>query len=744
MRGHLQTKRVLYAQIAVVVALIVTALFLCGHKTESFIDLTVQTDTNVDARLYFDIGTGFNSEDSAIATVMLLDGNEKLLRFPVPAESIKAFRFDPFHSDGSLVLTSLQVVKPKSEPESIAMNSFVPAQQIKELSATDGGVLISATEGATNPYVFLLPQAPVDLRPGLIAYYLPAAAIMLVSFVTVYAFLLVSVPLHRKLMGISFYRHIVENITNAAIQIERITAAIARFVSHLAEWLSGSSIFKCLILHERRQLVALSLSVFLVIAGSRLLMLNNFGTDLPWFDSWAVEGEGLYKPFLEGTLKVEDFFLPCNEHRILFTRILALGLLLLNGLWDNLLQTVINALIYTAAAMMLFLLVARKQDSISRIFWALAIIVTFSSPYGWENALWGFQSQFYLLAAFSIAVLYLACKNTKMDMKWYVLLGLLQISALFTMASGLMASMAALCIYLSVFLRNWHDSSERRMLIVKTVIAVTVLIVGSQLLVHVNNHEKYKAESLGSFLTVFTHCASWPHIRSDSWWLFNWLPWLILLVMYLFRKIDDRTSIRFAVALGFWVILQEIATSYSRNALALISKYSDPIAIGLAVNALAMIILFSSSMGRYKKYLNLFVLFWVTINSYYLFKVTSDSLTSPLPGRKHSFEIQISKTRDFLRTGEISMLTPEHKYDIPHRDVNQYAKLLRDPVIRSILPKSVNDEAVVSGKPHAYLSLASNGMLKISGQILLSGAFLMLVMSILLLIKHCKQRIDHG
>ncbi|HXE97550.1 MAG TPA: hypothetical protein VN642_14180, partial [Dongiaceae bacterium] len=384
--------------------------------------------------------------------------------------------------------------------------------------------------------------------------------------------------------------------------------------------------------------------------------------------------------------------------------------------------------------------------------WAVAIMVTFSLPFGWENALWGFQSQFYLLAAFSMAVLYVACKSDGMDAKWCAALGVLQISALFTMASGLMASIASLCMYMVIFLRNRHDWNEKRMLIVKTVIAVAVIAVGSQLLVHVVSHEQYKAQTFGEFLTVFAHCASWPHYRSDSWWLINWLPWVLLLVMYLFRKTDDRTWIRFALALGFWVILQGVATAYSRNAIALAysrnsvalsSKYSDPVAIGMTVNVLAMIILFSSSTERYKKFIILLAAIWVTTNSYYLVRMTSDNLTGPLPWRQESYEIQISKTRAFLQSGNISTLARQHKYDIPHRDENQYANLLNDPYIRPILPRSVNEAAVVSDTPHAYLSKAADVVLDFSEQLLFSGVLLMLVMSIFLLIMFFMERIDY-
>ena len=54
-------------------------------------------------------------------------------------------------------------------------------------------------------------------------------------------------------------------------------------------------------------------------------------------------GGGLYVPFNEGCLSWRQIAALHNEHRVVFTRLLALGLLSLNGQWDPQLQQVVNA-----------------------------------------------------------------------------------------------------------------------------------------------------------------------------------------------------------------------------------------------------------------------------------------------------------------------------------------------------------------------------------------------------------------
>ena len=87
------------------------------------------------------------------------------------------------------------------------------------------------------------------------------------------------------------------------------------------------------------------LALFLVVVGARLTLVSIYGSPLPFYDQWDGEAAYTFKPWMEGTLRISDLFHPHNEHRLVASRLLALGLLWLNGQWDSLLELAANALI---------------------------------------------------------------------------------------------------------------------------------------------------------------------------------------------------------------------------------------------------------------------------------------------------------------------------------------------------------------------------------------------------------------
>ena len=89
--------------------------------------------------------------------------------------------------------------------------------------------------------------------------------------------------------------------------------------------------------------VLLAVALGLLVIGARWYVIGNYGTDVPWMDQWDAEAQGLYVPSQAGTLSLHDWFAPHNEHRIFFTRALALGLFWGNGQWDPRLEAVANA-----------------------------------------------------------------------------------------------------------------------------------------------------------------------------------------------------------------------------------------------------------------------------------------------------------------------------------------------------------------------------------------------------------------
>ena len=79
-----------------------------------------------------------------------------------------------------------------------------------------------------------------------------------------------------------------------------------------------------------KHFIAWLVALFLVVVGAQLWVVQLYGSPLPMWDQWF-EADLFFRPWVEGHLTWEHFVAPFNEHRILFTRLLDLGLIRLNG-----------------------------------------------------------------------------------------------------------------------------------------------------------------------------------------------------------------------------------------------------------------------------------------------------------------------------------------------------------------------------------------------------------------------------
>ena len=87
--------------------------------------------------------------------------------------------------------------------------------------------------------------------------------------------------------------------------------------------------------------VVLAIAVIAV----RVVLVAAYASPVPYRDQWDAEGAYLLAPWIEGTHAASGWFAAHNEHRILWTRVLTLGLFEANGgQWDNLVSALANTL----------------------------------------------------------------------------------------------------------------------------------------------------------------------------------------------------------------------------------------------------------------------------------------------------------------------------------------------------------------------------------------------------------------
>ena len=96
-----------------------------------------------------------------------------------------------------------------------------------------------------------------------------------------------------------------------------------------------------------------------MLYGSKLWVIGAYGNATPFWDQWPGEASFLYHPLVAGTFDWTRFFEPANEHRIVTTRLLEVGLLKLNGIWNPLLEMVVNAALHVLTICLLIAFAAR-------------------------------------------------------------------------------------------------------------------------------------------------------------------------------------------------------------------------------------------------------------------------------------------------------------------------------------------------------------------------------------------------
>jgi len=444
------------------------------------------------------------------------------------------------------------------------------------------------------------------------------------------------------------------------------------------------------------KLSVLCLALFLTILGARLWLINEFGSDLPFWDQWDLEGKSLYKPYFEGKLsqRVWVWFAPFAEHRPFFTRALSLGLLIANGQWDARLQMVVNAMMVAAIGCGVFLLCCIATQRRWSAAWCLIIGVIFVLPFGWQSTLAGFHSMYFFLLGFSIFAIWFLGIHPPWSLQWCVGCAL-GVCALFTITPGLLATSAVLG---AILLRALREGRTGRRCFKDhwptLVVCVGIPLLGLLLKPVVERDYALQAQSVTGFLKALAMGLAWPNHHTPILCLVNWLPFAVFVVAYLRGVTGDGKAERFSLGLGCWLLLLIAAIAFFRGGGRFeyrITKYMTFLGPGLLVNFLSMFIIHSSGVMKQIKFIiprHAFAI-WLLMNGIGLGLLTIHNFHRDLPSRKRSYDAQIVNVAAFVATDRIEHLTDKPRLAIPHPRAAFLAKILREPTIQKILPVSV-------------------------------------------------------
>jgi len=454
----------------------------------------------------------------------------------------------------------------------------------------------------------------------------------------------------------------------------------------------------------------LSYSAFaLILFGIKLWLIGTYGNATPFWDQWDAEAANLYKPFLEGTLTWHNLFSAHNEHRIFTTRVLSLGLLVINGIWNPLLQMVVNAILHILAMALLIQLIMRV---IGRKYLPVLLafaLVLFAFPYAWENTLAGFQSQFYFVLLFSIASLWLIITSPPLGTLWWS--GLVcAVLAFFSLASGILVLASSALIGLIFYLFKLRNTRKQLLAII---ILLSAFLLGVVLTPSLEYHAYLKAASIKQFIDAVIAILGWPISSTFLSMLIRNLPSLVFVVIMLWKPTSVENRKWFLFGLIVWVFGQAFSIAYGRAAGALGSRYLDLFVLGILVNFASLVSIYHDYADKWRWGTILGGGLWVIIIIGSLGLDVSRHAPGNLSAKYEQGLAQETHMRNYLRTGDMIHLQDKPDFHIPYPVPEHLASILESSVIRTILPSNISQPLeIVSIEMAPEDSFVANGYSK--------------------------------
>lgn len=432
----------------------------------------------------------------------------------------------------------------------------------------------------------------------------------------------------------------------------------------------------------------------LLVTLARAVLVGGFGSALPFWDQWDGEAALWLKPWVEGDLTLGHLLAAHNEHRIAYSRLWSLLWFEANGgHWDNLVLALANTLLSGVLAALLYgLLRGGLATRLARgLFFSLVLLLAVV-PFGWENLLVGFQSQFQFLALFALQLLAAAARLRDRPASLPVLWGL-ALLGLPTMATGVLVPVAAGGV---LVLRVW--AGQWRVIPAGVAVAglAVISLAGLAAVPMVPHHQGMHPESLAEGLRALGRVLAWPVPR--GWWVVPvlWLPTFAFL-WRVWRERKATAAEWVAIGLAAWVLLQAVAITWSRGQGLDMppSRYTDLLAFGVVANGWLALracesVVASAGGVRWPRV--------VTVGmSALCFIAILLGLGRGLPAHEHAMherswlsEEQRANVREYLTSGDLQALVVPPLY-IPYPHADDLAGFLSDPVIRAMLPATVTD-----------------------------------------------------
>jgi len=456
-------------------------------------------------------------------------------------------------------------------------------------------------------------------------------------------------------------------------------------------------------------------ALFLVVLGARLWVAQLYASPLPMWDQWY-EAALCFRPWMKGHLTWEALFAPDNGHRFFFTRLLDLIVIRLNGRWEPLIQLTadvfLHAVYVCGLAFCLWYFWGRKNG------WFICCLLApfFALPYAGENVVWAVSHE-YFMNLFLLATL-MGLGFAKPGSRWWWLGLAASCMSLFTMASGLLAAVAAGGL---VILRAIKQRRPGRGNLITLGLCLLVVGLGLALTVKPEGGQLLHAQTLMQFSSALTRNLAWPFFEAPGMVCLVWLPLVALAVWYFRPGFPEQRAAEFLLTLGLWGGLQSAALAYGRGNygdIFPVSRYLDISNVSVIASLFALLLLAQCWLrgrlsAKFTLFLPLVFFALILIGLCRISQIVVENLL--LPTRMMNLVAEERVTTLWTTGGTNAFFQPPTVRPSPEVALD----ILRAPELQAILPAVCLPPT--SPSPAGRFAAASQWLLKNSTLILYCG-----------------------
>lgn len=461
-----------------------------------------------------------------------------------------------------------------------------------------------------------------------------------------------------------------------------------------------------------REVGLLSIALFLIVFGVRLVWINDMASPAPFWDQWDAEAGKLYPPWVEGHFDWRTLFDRHNEHRIVLPRLIFLALLDAHGLWDPILQMVVSAALHGAFAVLLFALLCQITGGAVRLCLVVVLILG-ALPIDYENLLCGFQNSFQLMGLFGLAALWVMAGAVRpVSSRWW--LGWLPLlMGVGAMAGGFFPALAVAgaLIFEAMSVPRARTNAQVWGVGLLMVFAFSALALH---LPEATQGASLHHATLWERLRGWFVFMSWP-IGGWGWgWLLVQLPSLAGLAAVFRGRLGVDSRVRITMALTFWVAVHALAIAYARSEAVITSRYFPINLCGLAANFAWAVLLVQAVAAKAESkpakgvvMMRGALIAWSVL---ILGAVLADFLIVQVPAAKNLAWLKNQHTvsiRRYLSSGDDRGLYQSKENPLPPlSNGDRLKKFLESKTVLSLLPadvKALPASRVVAGDEKAFV-----------------------------------------